>query len=425
MDYKVKELPNSAREVSVKLDDAYIKPFEEKALKQLQKRTVVKGFRKGKAPLAKVKAEVGAEQIQAHQMNMVLQSAFEEVLKKESLSPISRPNADIKGDDPLEVVYTFDVMPTVKAVDLKKIKVTPKPIEIAKKDIEEAKQNILNAQSSWKTLGAETEAKTDMRVEIDFTGTIDGKAFDGGTAKRQVMIIGEGKFLPDFEKGVQDMKTGEKNIIKVSFPKDYQSDELQGKTADFEILLHSIAERALPEMDEAFIKKISNDTASTPAEFDEFVEKHLTELKAKEVKDEAYDDLINQILKLGAVDAPQSMINDEKEFMLQNINKDLEKYKMELPSYLAMKNISEEDFMADIMKEAEKRVTLRMNLLEIGNDLEITVDPEEVQEAFAKHDDGQKRDKEEQVFIKQNLYLQLKLNKVYAMLEERFLTMPA
>src|SRR3972149_4779360 len=194
MKYTLKKLKNSALEVHLTFDKGDEAGYTKKALEELKKEVSIKGFRKGSVPDEKVKQHVGEAGVKQRMIEVALQKGMYEVLQKENLRFLGHPKIDLKGIDPLKLVVVIDIMPELKAIALKKFKVKKKEVSVSQKDIDEALENIRNHNVSWNVV--ERKAKEWDRVEIDFEGSIDGKAFPGGTAKHHPLVLGENTFIP-------------------------------------------------------------------------------------------------------------------------------------------------------------------------------------------------------------------------------------
>lgn len=227
----------------------------EKRLKKAIKTVRINGFRKGKVPLKVVRQRFGLG-VRQEVLNEVISSSFAKAVQQEQLTPVSVPDIESKTFAPgenLEYVATFDVYPEVKLADLSEIQVQRPVVDIADNDVESMIQLLRKQQADWKK--TDEKAQQGDRVTIDFVGRkADGTEFDGGTAKDQQLELGSGSTIPGFEEGIVGMVSGGQRDVEVTFPDDYQAEDLRGEQVVFSISLSKCEHPELPVLDEAFFK---------------------------------------------------------------------------------------------------------------------------------------------------------------------------
>jgi len=227
----------------------------EKRLKEAARNVRINGFRKGKVPLSEVKRRFGAG-VRQEVVGEVISRSFYEAVQKENVKPAGQPSIEPKqlaaGKD-LEYVATFEVYPTVSLSDLTAYELTRVTAEVTDADVDNMIEVLRKHQATWTEV--ERAAAEEDKVNIDFVGTKDGVEFAGGKAEGQDLVLGSKSMIPGFEEGIVGMKAGEEKVVKVTFPEDYQSEELKGADAEFTIKVNSVSESVLPELDKAFFQK--------------------------------------------------------------------------------------------------------------------------------------------------------------------------
>ena len=412
MKYTLKKLKNSALEVHLTFDKEDEAGYTKKALEELKKEVSIKGFRKGSVPDEKVKQHVGEAGVKQRMIEVALQKGMYEVLQKENLRFLGHPKIDLKGIDPLKLVVVIDIMPELKAIALKKFKVKKKEVSVSQKDIDEALENIRNHNVSWNVV--ERKAKEWDRVEIDFEGSIDGKAFPGGTAKHHPLVLGENTFIPGFEKQLEGIKAGDETEVKITFPKDYFHKEFQGKEAIFKVKAYTVSEKVLPELTDEFVNTMTKGQFKTLDDFKKEIEQVILQEKKQVEIRRIENEILEQLVKHNDIDLPTSIIHDESKYILENLKKDLESRHMSLEQYMQMRNLTEEKLMEDIKKEAEKRVAIRLNLRAIAKEHGITVSQGEIDD-FMKGQESPKGMSEEDIkgYVEHEISLKKAYQKIY------------
>lgn len=299
-----------SRRMTVSLpSDAFEKAFTTR-LKRMSRQVKLPGFRPGKVPLKIVEAQYGS-QITQEVTGELIQASFREAIGKEGLRPASGPKIDpkkIERGQKLEYVAEFDIYPEVGKLDLSGERLEVPTCEIKDSDIQDTLETMQKQRKLWKPV--EREAKNGDQLTIDFVGTIDGEAFDGGQAKSVPLVLGSGVMMPGFEKGLLKCKAGDEKEIKVSFPKDYQVVHLAGKKAIFKIKVYQVAEGQLPELTEDFVKQFGVESGSLD-ELRAGVRTNLEREASVRIRNITRDRVLEALLGANDFELPEGMIADE------------------------------------------------------------------------------------------------------------------
>ena len=335
-----------------------IKEAESKVYKRNKNYFNVPGFRKGHVPKKIVEQFYGEGIFFEDALNEVLPKIYQDALKELELDVIDQPEIDLDEENfdrskDLVVAVSVEVKPEVVLGEYKGLEIEAVPTEVSDEmiDNEIDKQRHLNAR---RINIDDRAAEEGDKVNIDFVGKVDGVAFDGGTAEDQELELGSGSFIPGFEEGIVGHEVGEAFDIEVSFPEDYHSEELKGKDAVFSITLNSIAVEELPEVDDEFIKDISEfDTV------DEYKE-DLKKQKVEEVEANAKNIRMDRVLEAAAanakVDVPEVMVKNAIDEQIRNMDNNMRSQGIQLEQYLQMLGQSLDDFKESMRPDAEREV---------------------------------------------------------------------
>ena len=289
----------------------------EKRLGEMRRTVKMDGFRPGKVPLGMVKKRYSA-QVRQELLGEVIHHAFFDATEKESLQVAGYPEFDDVdlSEGEIKFVARFDTYPEIALPDFSKIKLEKMTAEVTDADVDKMIQRLQEQRSAWKPASAAKKAKKGEQVIIDFVGKLDGVEFDGGKAENVPLELGSGRMIPGFEDGILGMKKGETKTIDVTFPEEYQAENLKGKTAQFDITVHSVQTKQLPELDEEFIKSFGIDDGKEETlrkEIRDNMERELKRTLDARNRQAAFDALDGVI----DVDVPKSLVAQEAQGMLE------------------------------------------------------------------------------------------------------------
>ncbi len=285
-------------------------------LNQVAKTRRIDGFRHGKATKALIQKMYG-ESIVADVADAVMQRHFVEALFAEKLNPVGaptlEPNQLVPGSD-FTFTVSFEVYPEFKVQNLDAIKVEKPVATVSDADLDKMLTTLRKQHASW--VDADEAAANDLRVNMDFVGSVDGEEFEGGKAEGFALVLGAGRMIPGFEAGILGKKAGESFDIEVTFPEDYHAENLKGKAAKFAIKLNKVEKQDLPELDAEFIKRFGVEDGSVEslkAEIRKNMERELTQALKGQVKEQILSGLLEQNL----IDVPKAAVTLEVEALRQ------------------------------------------------------------------------------------------------------------
>ena len=342
----------SAEDFDKAVDKAYLK---------LRKTITVPGFRKGHAPKGVIEKAYGWYVFVDDAFDEAYPAVYEAAVKEHDVKPVDRPDITIlsaeKGEDvAFEAVVT--VMPEVSLGQYKGIEVEKQEYnvtdEMVNAEIERERENVA------RMIDVERPIENGDEVELDYSGTVNGVKFEGGTAEHQTLVIGSGMFIPGFEEQMIGMNVGEEKDLNVKFPDEYHSDELKGKDAVFHVKVHAVRVKELPEADDEFAKDVSE--FNTIAELRDHKKEELEKKAMNEAKAKKENDVIEKAVANATVDIPDVMIDRQADRMLNDIRYRLSMQGISLEDYCKYTGTKTEVMKAEMKNEAERRVKTQLVL---------------------------------------------------------------
>ncbi|MGR3806352.1 trigger factor [Pasteurella testudinis DSM 23072] len=316
MQFSVETTQGLERRITITVPAATIEQNVREELKNVAKNARIDGFRKGKIPPAIVEKRFGAS-VRQDVLSDAMQRNFFEAVMQDKINFAGRPTFTPEqyelGQD-FKFSATFEVYPEVQLQGLEAIQIEKPVVEISEADIDKMIDVLRKQQATWKE--SAVAAKADDRVTIDFDGSVDGEAFEGGKAADFVLLMGQGRMIPGFEDGIVGHKAGESFSIDVTFPEDYHAENLKGKAAKFEINLKKVEEMELPEVTEEFVQKFgpkNKTVADLRAEISKNMQRELKNALTSRVKNQVIDGLLAN----NSIDVPAAAVDQEIDVLQQ------------------------------------------------------------------------------------------------------------
>ena len=381
-EFTKKEAANSY-ELVVTVDGETFEKAINKVYKKQVKSINIPGFRKGKAPRHIIEKMYGTEVFYDDAMQDCYPDALYEAAKEQNLEivAVEKLEAVEAGKEGFTFKTDIIVKPTLEVEGYKGFEIEKKSTEVTEELIDEEIDKVRDRNSRMVTVEGRAAQNGDTAV-IDFEGFVDGVAFEGGKAEKYSLSLGSGNFIPGFEEQVVSHEAGEEFSINVNFPEDYQAEELKGKEAEFKIKLHELKEKELPEVDDEFVKDVSE--KETVAEYRD----ELKETIAARLKDEAEKDVDNQIseklIELAQGDIPEQMYDNQANDMVRDFEMRLRSQGMDPKMYMQYMGMDMAALKNMYMDEAEKRVKLRLVLEAIAKQENLEVTEADLEDEYSK-----------------------------------------
>lgn len=375
------------------------KNAEIKAYQETKGQYKVPGFRQGRAPKHMIETMYGAGVFADDAMDVLIQQGYEQFLDENSeIVPIDRPSAGVDKFDgkTMEFTLKFPVAPEVTVGEYKGISIPKAEYNVSEDQVEEQLKRALerNARIEEK----DTAAENGDIVNLDYSGSVDGVKFDGGTAEKYSLTLGSNTFIPGFEDQLVGVKKGDEKDVTVKFPEDYHADELKGKEAVFACKINSVSAKTVPAMDDAWAKDVSE--YSTLAEYRKSIEDNLREQAEKRARTENENAVINAIVDKSEADIPEVLIQSYLDDMLRDMEMRMYYQGMKLEDYFKYTGTTVEDYRKDRHDDARRGALTRLVLEELIKRENITATDEEAEKKYDESmpvpaDGGEKRKPDE------------------------------
>ena len=358
-------------------DEAVTAVYRRKAPK-----LTVPGFRPGKAPQHFIEKMYGSGIFYEDAVNDMIPVLYPDALKESGLDPVSQPEFDLVelNDEGLTLSAKFYIKPEVKIEGYKELSVKKVVNEVTDEAVDSEIKSVRerNARSIEIT---DRPAKLGDTVTLDYSGSVDGKLFDGGTAENQPLELGSGHFIPGFEDQVVGHSIDEDFDVNVTFPEDYNAKELAGKAAVFKCKIHAINEKEIPELDDEFVADVSE--FNTVDEYKADIRAKLEKREADRADNEAKDAIIDKLVEALDADIPEVMFDNEVNAELQNYDNRLRSQGLSLDMYVKYTGMTLDQMKEQFKPNAERQVKLRLALEKIAELEGVTVSEEETEAEYA------------------------------------------
>ncbi len=364
MQVSVETIGNIDRKMTVAIPAAEVDQEVEKRLKSMAGRVRIDGFRPGKVPFSLVKKRY-SDAVRYEVVEKMLGTTFQQAAGQEKLRVAGLPEIDLKtmetGKD-LEYIASFQVYPDFTVASVETLTITKPAAEVTDADLDKMIGIIRKQNQEWQEVAR--AAQVGDTVKVDFEGTIDGQAFDGGTAQDYTVELGAGRMLKDFEEGLVGMQVGEEKVVNVAFPENYHADNLKGKTAQFKLKLTQVKEAVLPEVDEAFIKRFGVEDGTVES-FRAEVKKNMQRELTNAIKSQIKQQVMDGLAQLHEIEIPKALVTDEIRYIREEFSQNTGASADNMPAEL-------------FQPQAERRVKLGLLVGEIIRQHNLQRDPARV-----------------------------------------------
>ena len=339
----------------------------DQAFKRAVKRVNAPGFRKGKLPRAVFNKMYGEEALYQDAIDYVLPRAYTKAIDELEVSPLAMPDIDVKEiskEEGVKFEAVVTVKPNVELGEYKNLGLEKDSVEVTDADVEERLDSLLSRQAEWQI--KEGESKKGDIVVIDFKGFIGDEAFDGGEAKGYELELGSGSFIPGFEEQLEGKVAPVDTEVNVTFPENYQVADLAGKEARFEVTVHDVKEKVLPELTDEFVKEFSKEAASTVAEYKEKLKEEI-KLEKENLAEKSYSDkVISTAVENAKLSVPEKLVEQEVDSMFEQFTGNLSRQGLSFDLYQQFTGKGEVELKAEMKSDAENKIKTSFVLGEIA-----------------------------------------------------------
>ena len=395
MEIKKNELEGNKVELQVEIEPERVNEALEQAYKKVVKDIDISGFRKGKVPRKVLEARYGKEVLHKDALDILIPQGYSEALEETGIEPIDQPDIkdyNIEEDEPFTFTAEVEVTPDVELGEYKELEIEKEDAEVTEEEIEAEIDKARNQHSQLVSTDKEVVEEGDF-VIIDFEGKKDGEKFPGGSAEEYSLEIGSNTFIPGFEEQLVGAKVGEELEINVTFPEDYNAQDLAGEEVVFDVDVKEIKEKQLPELDDEFAKEVSD--YETFEEYKESIQERLQKNKEERTEREYENKLIEAASENAEVDVPAKMVEEELDKMYQNFAQSVSQQGMEVEDYLDYMGTDEEGWREQNREAAENRTRSNLILEAIAEKEGIEISEEEIEEQIEEIAENNDQDPEQ------------------------------
>ncbi|MBQ1821513.1 MAG: trigger factor [Clostridia bacterium] len=381
---QLEKLEGNKAKLTIKIDAETFRKALNEAYKKTAGRYAVQGFRKGHAPRKVIETYYGEGVFYEDAFDACWGEAYDAAVKEHDLFVVDRPDVDILSigeNEGVEFVAEVTLKPEVTLGEYKGIAVPKADYTVSDEDVDKALETERENQARFADV--DRPAENGDRVLLDYSGSVDGEKFEGGTAEDQTLVLGSNTFIPGFEDQLVGAKAGESREVNVTFPTEYHAEHLAGKAAVFACTVKAVQKKELPEIDDDFIGDIS--------EF-ETVDAWKADKKAKmlEEKKQYMDNMRENLAIKGAcdnatVDIPDCMIDRQVDYMMQDVKYRLAGSGLDFDTYLKYLNTTEADMRKNYRTEAEARVKMQLVIDAVAKAENVQATDEEIEEEIKKY----------------------------------------
>ena len=362
MSVQVEKLEKNMAKLTIEVSSEEFENAIAKAYKKNKNKISMPGFRKGKAPRAMIEKMYGKGIFYEDAANSIIPDAYADAAKESELEIVAQPEIDvtqIESGKPFIFTATVALKPEVTLGEYKGIEVEKKEVEVTDEEVEAEINKV--RESNARMLDIDDRATQDGdTVLIDFDGYVDGKQFEGGKADDYSLVLGSHSFIDNFEEQLVGKNIGDDVEVNVTFPENYQAEELQGKPAVFKVKIKEIKVKELPELDDDFAQDVSN--FDTIAEYKEDLKKKLTENKEEALKREREEAVIGKIIENAQMDIPEQMVDAQTRQMTQEFAQRLSSQGLSIDQSMQFTGLTPQKMIEELKPQALKRIQSRLVL---------------------------------------------------------------
>ena len=328
----------------------------EESYKKNRSKFSLKGFRKGKVPRKMLERAYGEGLFYEDAVNLLLPGIYEKAIEELELEPVSQPDIDlddITENNDVKVKFTVDLKPEFELGDYSNLSAEIDEYKVTDSDVDLKINHELESNARVQEVEGR-EAKENDTVSINFKGFVEDKAFDGGEAEDYELVLGSHTFIPGFEEQIVGHNVGDEFDVNVKFPEDYHEDSLKGQDAKFECKINSIKEKVLPELDDEFVKDVSE--FDTLDEYKKDIKEHLEKDNEQRQLVEKQNKSVEALIDATEITVPESMIDNEVNRQFQDFARRVQQMGLNTDQYFQITNTSEEDVKNELRANAELKV---------------------------------------------------------------------
>lgn len=384
MSVQVEKLEKNMAKLTIEVSADEFEAALEKAYKKNKGKITLPGFRKGKAPRKMIEKMYGAGVFYEDAANEIIPGVYAKAADESGEDIVSQPDisvTQIEQGKPFIFTAEVAVKPAVTLGEYKGLEVEKTEVSVSEEDVDKEVDKERESNSRMLDIDDRAVENGDM-IKLDFEGFVDGVAFAGGKGEDYPLTIGSGSFIPGFEEQLVGAKIGEETEVNVTFPEDYQAEELKGKAAVFKCKVNEIKVKELPEADDEFAKDVSE--FDTLAEYRDDIRAKLLDRKTKDAKRVKENKVVAKAVENASMEIPEAMINEQVRRMADDFSRRIQAQGITFEQYMQFTGMTAEQMLDQMKPEALKRIQNSLVLEAIAKAENIEISDERVDEEIAK-----------------------------------------
>jgi trigger factor len=390
MEVKKEVLEGNEVKLEIEIESEKVDEALEQAYRQVVKDVEIPGFRKGKAPRKIIEQRFGEEVLHKDALDILIPQGYSEAIEEADIEPIAQPDIEdfyISKGEAATFTAIVEVKPEVELGDYKGLGIEKEDTEVKEEEISQRLEKMQDEHSQLMTADREELQEGDFAI-IDFTGYVDGEEFPGGSAEEYSLEIGSGSFIPGFEEQLVGMKVGEEKTVEVTFPEDYQAEDLAAADASFDVTLKEIKVKKRPELDDDFAVEASD--YETMDELRVSIKEKIAEQKENSAENNFREKLIKKASENAEVNMTDTLVDEQLDQMFERLSQSISQQGLEVEDYLGYMGMDEDSWREDNRETASDRAKELLVLEAIAEieDIEVTEEEidEEIDEIAEMHD---------------------------------------
>ena len=388
MSVQVEKLEHSMAKLTIELPAEELEKAIQGAYMKQRSRIAIPGFRKGKVPRAVIEKMYGQEVFYEEASETMVNESYPDAVRESGEDIVSRPEISVvQVEKGKPFIYTAEVAlkPPVELGKYKGIKVEPVDTTVTDEEVDEEIKKELDKNARQVDV-TDRAAKKEDTVLIDYSGSVDGVKFEGGTAEDQKLELGSHSFIDTFEDQIEGHNIGDDFEVNVTFPEQYHEKSLAGKPAVFEVKLKGITERQLPELDDDFVSDVSE--FDTVDEYKADVKQTLEDRKRAAARNKKEDEVVKALVEDSRMEIPQPMIDTEADNLVRNYDNRLRSQGLGLQQYLQYTGMTADKFKDDMKEQAKLNIESRLVLVAVADAENVTVSEEDIEKEIQEMADN-------------------------------------
>ncbi len=369
----MRKLAPTEVELDIEVSEQELSLARERAFRKLVQRYRLPGFRPGRVPRRIFERQMGTQTIEQQAVEDVVPQAYGDALKEHGLEPVDSPKIDLQKTDEgkvLRIKAKVAVRPDIVLADYREVALDRTPVQVTDDEVEHSLQTLRRRAATLEPVVDRGVQAGDI-VTMDYAGTIDGEPFEGGSATGHTTEVTPERFIPGFAEQLYGARAGERRTVTGTFAENYHAEALRGKTAVFDVRVEEVKQTVLPDLDEAFVKNVSDKESVDAVRVD--IRRRLEAVASAQSREAMQKQLLSTLLERHDFPLPEVLVDREVESLLTDAKNYMQRIGKPWEEYLQVKGVDESGLQLEYRPEAERRVKSALLLEEIAKNEKIDV----------------------------------------------------